>query len=68
MLLPTAKDRTEKPFAVAYIELMRADGTVLSDGTHDLLLYKVHNMKSTKLAFMSYETAQTRPSEHCLFD
>ena len=41
MISFTAKDRSEKAFAVSYIELMRKDGTVISDGTHDLLQYKV---------------------------
>ncbi len=35
------KDRAEKPFAVAWMRLIQDNGTVLADGVHDLLIYKV---------------------------
>ncbi|MGH0161921.1 UNVERIFIED_CONTAM: hypothetical protein FKN15_042046 [Acipenser sinensis] len=35
-----ARDRSEKPFGVAFVRLMNVDGTTLRDGRHDLILYK----------------------------
>lgn len=43
--LPTAKDKSEKIFALCFVKLMRYDGTTLRDGEHDLIVYKV-NVKS----------------------
>lgn len=39
--LISAKDRSEKPFAVAYFRLIQDDQTIMKDGLHDLLVYKV---------------------------
>ena len=46
------KDKAEKTFAFSFVSLMRPDGTTISDGTHELCVYKVwHYFKFTLAGF-----------------
>ena len=36
-----AKEKAEKSFAFAYLKVMNDNGSIISDGSHELLVYEV---------------------------
>lgn len=48
------KDRTEKPFGLAYVRLMQANGTTIPQGQHVLAVYKIDHKKYDKTVANCY--------------
>lgn len=56
-----AKDKSEKPFAMAYVRLMQENGTTLKDARHNLIVYKIDHKKFDENSVDYFEL----PSEIC---
>ncbi|KAI7796529.1 dedicator of cytokinesis protein 1 [Triplophysa rosa] len=58
------KDKSEKNFALAFVKLMRYDGTTLRDGEHDLIVYKAEAKKlEDSSMYMNLSSTKTEMEE-----
>ncbi|CAL8078440.1 unnamed protein product [Orchesella dallaii] len=56
-----SKDRSERPFALAYLRLKEVEGTAVKDGIHDLIVYKVDpkHFKESEVEYLSLPYERT---------
>ncbi|XP_055851030.1 dedicator of cytokinesis protein 1 isoform X1 [Episyrphus balteatus] len=57
------KDRNEKPFGLSYIKLMQDNGTTITQGQHNLIVYKIDHKKFDKNVIISYMDLPSTVSE-----
>ncbi|XP_055923008.1 dedicator of cytokinesis protein 1 isoform X2 [Eupeodes corollae] len=57
------KDRNEKPFGLSYVKLMQNNGTTITQGQHNLIVYKIDHKKFDKNCIISYMDLPSTVSE-----
>lgn len=54
-----AKDKSEKPFAMAYVKLMQENGTTLKDARHNMIVYKIDHKKFDESGLDNFKLPST---------